>query len=75
LEELLYELVCTLRVVAHLVCPVMPGKAQEIWQRLGQAGDVSSTSWSQLMEIWRRDLSIESLNAGSPLFPKEARSA
>lgn len=40
LATVLYDLLESLRIVARLIAPAMPTKAQEIWTRIGQAGDI-----------------------------------
>jgi methionyl-tRNA synthetase len=77
LEGLMYDLLSTLRVVALLVAPVMPSKAQEIWRALGLDGDLSATddramTWKRAVDDWRAKPNYSGIRAAPPLFPKQA---
>ncbi len=71
LQQLLYDLLESLRITALLVAPAMPSKAQEIWARVGQPGEVAGAR--HLADLaWRVGARFTGIKAGPPLFPKQA---
>jgi methionyl-tRNA synthetase len=73
LETVLYEAAEALRIVAVAVSPVMPGAAQEIWSRLGTAGDVNAQRESAL--AWGGIAPGQTIRSGSALFPRIDKAA
>jgi methionyl-tRNA synthetase len=71
LARLLYDLLESLRITALLVTPAMPAKAQEIWARIGQPGEVTSARYATDL-AWRAGGRFTGIKAGPPLFPKQA---
>jgi methionyl-tRNA synthetase len=69
LSRLLYDLLESLRITALLVAPVMPAKAQEIWRRVGQDGDVTKRDYRRDL-AWGSGARFSGIKAGPPLFPK-----
>lgn len=69
LEVVLYHLLDSLRLMAIMTCPIMPGTAQELWGRLGLQGKVidarlgKDDSWG-LLEEGRK------VTKGDALFPR-----
>ena len=54
LASVLYAAAESLRILAVLIQPIMPGAAQRLWEQLGQRGDVvdqrvpEAVAWGQL---------------------------
>ncbi len=71
LRRLLYDLLESLRITALLVAPAMPAKAQEIWARVGQSGEVTGGHYAAHL-AWRAGGRFAGIKAGPPLFPKQA---
>jgi methionyl-tRNA synthetase len=67
LDQVLYDLVAGLRLVALVMYPVMPGTAVEILRRLGQPHDEADL----LLEnaVWER-AAPAAVQAAPPLFPR-----
>ncbi|MEA2434872.1 MAG: methionyl-tRNA synthetase [Actinomycetota bacterium] len=69
LEVVLYTLTDALRLMALMVSPLIPRAARDLWNRLGQEGDVSTKifpdegSWGLLAPGTKIEL-------GDPLFPR-----
>jgi len=72
LQQLLYELLESLRITALLLAPAMPSKAQTIWERIGQGGEVAGERYDAATMSWSADTRFVGLRAGPPLFPKQA---
>jgi methionyl-tRNA synthetase len=73
LEHTLATLAWLLAWQAVLVCPVMPAKAQELWEQLGAPGEVSAVRWGEDADPTRLlDPTGWRVRKGKPLFPKEA---
>jgi methionyl-tRNA synthetase len=77
LIALMYDLLSTLRVVALLIAPAVPSKAQAIWSALGLDGDLSATgdramTWQRAVDDWRAKPNYSGIRAAPPLFPKQA---
>ena len=71
LEETLATLAWLLAWQAVMVSPVLPTKAQALWEQLGAPGTVSSFRWPAAGEAELIDPSGWRVNKGAPLFPKE----
>jgi methionyl-tRNA synthetase len=69
LEVVLYELTESLRQLALMVCPIIPRAAQELWGRLGQAGQVAELTYSELGR-WGLLTGGTATSTGDPLFPR-----
>ena len=69
LETTLGTLARSIARQTAMLFPFMPGKAAEMWRRLGAPGRVEDQRWSSLMQLdatgWR-------VTKGDPLFPKPA---
>jgi methionyl-tRNA synthetase len=64
----LYNLVETLRLVAHACSPFIPAAAEAISRQIGLT-PASNGDWTEVMQ-WGRYLAGTSVQAGSVLFPK-----
>ncbi|MCX6567304.1 MAG: methionine--tRNA ligase [Candidatus Aminicenantes bacterium] len=68
LARVLYQAAASLRGVAALIAPVMPGSAQKMWEFLGESGSVQDVRFD--------DLAFAGLDIGhilkepTPLFPR-----
>ena len=68
LARILYQTAASIRGIAYLVYPVMPGSAQKIWNLLGERGAVHEESYGEFQ--------FDGLAAGrkiqraKPLFPR-----
>ena len=69
LEVVLYQLAESLRLLALMTSPIMPGVAQELWNRLGLEGEVASQIYSESLR-WGLLPEGSKVRVGDPLFPK-----
>jgi len=69
LNATLYGLLETMRYLAVLLFPVLPGKAAEIWAQIGADGDVKTQNIHGL-HPWGGLRAGAKVNAGSPIFPR-----
>ena len=69
LKATLYGLLETMRYLAVLLFPVLPGKAGEIWSQIGADGKVE-TQTLQDLHPWGGLRAGAEVNAGSPIFPR-----
>ena len=68
LEGFLYELAETIRVIAILLWPFMPGAAESIWQQLGFDSVLGD---QQIPGIFEKPIPAgQKIRKGKPLFPK-----
>ncbi len=77
LDSALYHAGAALRVIAALVCPVMPGTADAIAAQLGLPGDWLDAPFEELVDLYAMPERLET-KLGDPLFPRiedEAREA
>ena len=76
LEVVLYQLADALRIMAVMLAPVIPRAGQDLWERLGQPGEVTAATFDEHV-VWGRLEQGLSVSAGSPLFPRleDARSS
>lgn len=77
LDSALYHAGAALRVIAALVCPVMPGTADAIAAQLGLPGDWLDAPFEELVDLYAMPDRLET-KLGDPLFPRiedEAREA
>ena len=68
LEETLYGLLETMRHVSILVYPVMPERAEEMWNQLGLEGQVSEQRKGNL--VWGGLSAGTKVRPGDPVFPR-----
>ena len=68
LEVVLYELVESLRLMALLLSPFIPRAAQELWERLGQEGEVAHKTFE--LARWGTLAEGTNVRTGDPLFPR-----
>jgi methionyl-tRNA synthetase len=68
LETVLYNLMDSLRIIASLVCPFIPGSAEKMWQQLG-LGDFSSANL-QAAQQWGVYPAGTTICKGDALFPR-----
>ena len=68
LEVVLYELVESLRLMALLLSPFIPRAAQELWERLGQDGEVATLTFD--LARWGLLSEGTKIVTGDPLFPR-----
>ncbi|KKU13472.1 MAG: Methionine-tRNA ligase, partial [Candidatus Magasanikbacteria bacterium GW2011_GWC2_45_8] len=71
LNDVLYNILETLRQVAWLLLPLMPDTAERIWQRLGLDPAVEKEQPLDLAQVWGGLKPQTKINKGEPLFPKE----
>ena len=59
-------------LLARWMAPFLPGKAQAVWEMLGQAGRVETTGWPELPQPgrWRTLAAGQKLGPVGPLFAK-----
>jgi methionyl-tRNA synthetase len=69
LEVVLYELAESLRLLALMISPAMPRAAQELWGRLGQAGEVVDRRYGE-DGAWGGLMGGTATHVGDPLFPR-----
>lgn len=69
LKATLYGLLETMRYLAVLLFPVLPGKAEEIWAQIGADGDVKTQNLHGL-HPWGGLRAGARVNGGSPIFPR-----
>jgi len=69
LEVVLYELGESLRLLALMTCPIMPGVAQELWRRLGLSGSVEDQRYAEALR-WGLLPTGNKTEVGDPLFPR-----
>ena len=69
LNATIYGLLETMRQLAVLLFPVMPGKAREIWRQIGAGGDLESVHLDDL-NPWGRLPAGLHVASGSPVFPR-----
>lgn len=69
LKATLYGLLETMRYLAVLLFPVLPGKAEEIWSQIGADGEVKTQTIHGL-HPWGGLRAGAKVNAGSPIFPR-----
>jgi methionyl-tRNA synthetase len=69
LEVVLYELVESLRLLALLVAPITPRAAQELWERIGQAGEIVDRTYPE-DAVWGLLTGGTATRTGDPLFPR-----
>jgi methionyl-tRNA synthetase len=67
LDRALAALVRCLYRLAVLIQPFMPGKSQELWESLGQEGEVDSAAWNSLSHP---TLAGTEVRKPANLFPK-----
>ena len=67
LDRALAALVRCLYRLAVLIQPLMPGKSQELWESLGQEGEVDSAAWNSLSHP---TLAGTEVRKPANLFPK-----
>ena len=58
-----------LRIITALIVPAMPTTAQEIWQRIGQSGDIASLNFDDVTR-WGQFAKGLTIIKGEPLFPR-----
>ena len=68
LEVVLYELAETLRLSALLLSPFIPRAAQELWERVGQEGEVARQTLD--VAVWGGLAEGTKIRTGDPLFPR-----
>jgi methionyl-tRNA synthetase len=69
LEATLYGLLETMRYLAVLTFPVMPGKASEMWRQLGLGGEISEQKIDGLTP-WGGLEAGTKVAPGEPVFPR-----
>jgi methionyl-tRNA synthetase len=69
LEVVLYMLADSLRLLALMTFPIMPGIAQELWERLGLEGQVGDARFDTDNK-WLLLPVGNSVRQGDPLFPR-----
>ncbi len=69
LDALLYDLCEGLRWLAMLLHPVMPERMEEMWRRLGAAGNPND-DWSTALRAWGGLEPGTRIATGSALFPR-----
>ena len=69
LEVVLYELVESLRLLALMTAAITPTAAQDLWQRLGLDGDVTSRTFAEDGR-WGSLPGGVGVSVGEPLFPR-----
>jgi methionyl-tRNA synthetase len=69
LEVVLYQLAESLRVLSLMVAPIMPKAAQELWGRLGLAGEVQDRRYHE-DGLWGLLNGGSATHVGDPLFPR-----
>ncbi|MFQ6105158.1 MAG: class I tRNA ligase family protein, partial [Candidatus Glassbacteria bacterium] len=69
LQEVLYNLVETLRHISILSKPIMPSKAFEVWTQIGMEGGFSMVTLKDL-ERWDGVRDGTKVNKGEALFPR-----
>jgi len=68
LDSVLFHAAESLRLIAVLVAPVIPGTAQNLWEQLGLDGKVTNVDLSGLR--WSGELSGKTIRGGTSLFPR-----
>jgi methionyl-tRNA synthetase len=69
LEVVLYRLADSLRLMALVLSPIVPRAAQQLWSRLGLAGEVAAGSLER-DAVWGLLPAGARVSAGPPLFPR-----
>jgi methionyl-tRNA synthetase len=69
LDAVLYDLCEGLRWIAILLHPFMPERMSEMWQQLGNPGEIDE-DWSSSLQAWGGLLPITQTALGAPLFPR-----
>jgi len=69
IADILYACAGTLRILAILVQPVMPGAAARIWEQLGLPGEVEGQRIPEALEFERFPDEV-TVTKGAPLFPR-----
>jgi methionyl-tRNA synthetase len=69
LESVLYASAETLRIIAVLTQPVMPGAAQRLWEQLGMPGDVAAQRLPDAA-VWGGLPAGTATHKGDALFPR-----
>ncbi|MFP6888808.1 MAG: methionine--tRNA ligase [Nitrospinota bacterium] len=69
LDSALYHAGAALRVIAAMICPVMPATADKIAAQLGLAGDWLSAPFQELLDFYAMPDGLET-TVGPPLFPR-----
>ncbi len=66
LAEVMYSLLESLRLVTVMISPFIPKTAEKMWQQLGFAGSVETSSWADL--AWGGLVPGQTLKRGEPIF-------
>ena len=74
LDVVLYQLADSLRLLALMTAPIMPGVAQQMWERLGFAGQIVDRTFVGEGE-WGKLEAGAKVVQGAPLFPRIDESA
>jgi methionyl-tRNA synthetase len=69
LKATIYGLLETMRHLAVLLFPVLPGKSEEIWEQIGADGDVKTQTMHGL-HPWGGLRAGAEVNARGPIFPR-----
>ena len=69
LKATIYGLLETMRYLAVLLFPVLPGKAEEIWEQIGADGDVKAQT-IQSLRPWGGLRAGAQVRACGPIFPR-----
>ena len=69
LEATIYGLLETMRYLAVLLFPVLPDKADEMWEQIGADGDVK-TQTIQGLRLWGGLRAGAQVSARGPIFPR-----
>jgi len=69
IERVLYNVIDTLRNVALLVCPFIPGAAQKIWNQLGLAQSLPFEKQDFKNIVWGKTPDTK-VTEGTPIFPR-----
>jgi methionyl-tRNA synthetase len=65
----LYHLLDSLRLMAIMTWPIMPGNAQTLWTRLGIEGDVAEARLGR-DDVWGSLIAGLRVTKGEALFPR-----
>lgn len=69
LKATIYGLLETMRHLAVLLFPVLPGKAEEMWEQIGADGDVKAQT-IQSLRLWGGLRAGAQVSARGPIFPR-----